>query len=1011
MDFRLLGRFEVAVDGRAVAVGAGKESALLTLLLLHANETVSTERLIDGLWGEQPPRLAAKNVHVYVSRLRKALGADRLETAAGGYAVTAASEELDAARFERLAAEGRAALEAGDPRRADERLTQALDLWRGEALNDFRYAPFAREAIERLEELREAVITDRAEARLALGRHDDLISELTAAVAREPLRERPREQLMLALYRAGRQAEALELFRDTRRLLDRELGVEPGPALQKLERLILNHDPALAPPRRTLRSARAGRPALRLSPTKLTAVAGVAFLAVGVAAAFLRLEAGEAARVATLEPNTVGMIDSRTGRLSGQVAVGAAPTAIAEGRGALWVSTGTGTLVRIDEHTRRITRRLHIGAVAGGVGVGAGAVWAAVPGGGWWGVGTVVRVDPNPDQGTSSVVVRSGDGGDAFARPTPTSLAVGAGHVYVNGIGSSVVEVTGKRRTVIPLGGRRAVDGLAFGAGALWATSSATDELLRIDPATRRVVAAVHIASVPGRRVAGPYGVAAGAGAIWVADSLANAVTRVDPAMNAVMATIPVGRRPTQIAVAKDAVWVLEAGNRSIAHIDPRTNRVARRIPLGAPVAALAAGDGAVWAAAAGGGAPAREAAGAYEPLRAEGCSTPAFARPGSPQLLVASELVGTSRIEADAAAAIAAVFRAHRFRAGPFRVAYQACDVSAPADGAASDPAKCAAHARAFAGAGGLVGVIGPWHDGCAQIELPVLNTAPGGAIGVVGPANTQVGLTHPGPGTTADEPDRYYPTGVRNLVRLAGADDFQGAAVAQLADQLRVRRLFLLDDDTGYGYGIAKYVEVAAGRLGIDVVGLERWSGRREFATLARQVAAARPDAVVLAGCVCARGMELARALWTRLGPRVDLIAPDAFVAAPDEYGLSRKLDGSLWVTLPGVPAGRLPEAGRRFARAASIRPDYHVLAAAQAAEVLLDAIARSNGSRASIVNALRATRVRGGLIGDFHFDANGDTTWTPFSVARISAPRAGMHFSIAYDRTIVPPASLVA
>jgi DNA-binding SARP family transcriptional activator len=250
MEFRLLGPLEVRDRGRELAVGGGKQRALLAVLLLHAGEVVPTERLIDALWGERPPRSAPNSVHIYVSQLRRALGDGRLVTRGRGYALQLEPGQLDLERFERLLARGRELLGAGDARAAAETLRDALALWRGLWLADFAYEPFAQGEIARLEALRLAAHEERIESDLRLGRHAELVPELEALVREEPLRERLRAQLMLALYRCGRQADALDAYHQARRTLVEELGLEPGPDLQELERAILRHDPSLeAPPR------------------------------------------------------------------------------------------------------------------------------------------------------------------------------------------------------------------------------------------------------------------------------------------------------------------------------------------------------------------------------------------------------------------------------------------------------------------------------------------------------------------------------------------------------------------------------------------------------------------------------------------------------------------------------------------------------------------------------------------------------------------------------------------
>jgi DNA-binding SARP family transcriptional activator len=262
MDYRILGPLE-ALDGeRQLPLGGARQRAVLAVLLLHGNETLTRDVIVDELWGEAPPPTAAKVLQNCVSALRKELPPDTIRTVAGAYGLTLEPGELDRDRFERLLAEGRAALEAGDHADASDQLRRALALWRGAPLSDFSYEGFAQDEIKRLEELHIAALEDRIEAELALGHHDELVPELEALVTRHPLRERLRGQLMLALYRAGRQAEALESYRVARRTLLAELGIEPGRALRELEQAILAQVPALDPAKRQQQSIqRPGRAA------------------------------------------------------------------------------------------------------------------------------------------------------------------------------------------------------------------------------------------------------------------------------------------------------------------------------------------------------------------------------------------------------------------------------------------------------------------------------------------------------------------------------------------------------------------------------------------------------------------------------------------------------------------------------------------------------------------------------------------------------------------------------
>ncbi len=259
----MLGPLEVRRGGEVVPIGAAKQRALLAMLLLHANEVVSTDRLVDALWGEQPPARPDKALQVYVSQLRKLLAGapagPALVTRAPGYVLELPAEALDASRFERLTGDGRQALAQQEPARAADRLDEALALWRGPALADLAYEPFAQAAIGRLEEQRLMAEEDRIEAGLALGEHTRLSGRLEELVAEHPLRERLRGQLMLALYRAGRQADALAVFQDGRRALVDELGIEPGRELRALHQAILQQDSGLELPRAEQQTAPAAR--------------------------------------------------------------------------------------------------------------------------------------------------------------------------------------------------------------------------------------------------------------------------------------------------------------------------------------------------------------------------------------------------------------------------------------------------------------------------------------------------------------------------------------------------------------------------------------------------------------------------------------------------------------------------------------------------------------------------------------------------------------------------------
>ena len=250
IDYRILGPLEVSADGRAIEIGGLRQRALLAILLLRANESVPRDVLVHELWGARPPPGAQDSLEVYISRLRKALAAAAdgpvVLTRHGAYCLPLTDEQLDVRRFERLLAEGRSSLAAGAPEPAAASLRAALQLWRGSPLADLSYEPFAQADIGRLEEMRLGAVEDRIDADLALGRHTDVVSELEVLTAQHPLRERLWAQRMLALYRGGRQADALDVYQRLRATLVEELGIEPGAELRTVQQRILAQDPALA---------------------------------------------------------------------------------------------------------------------------------------------------------------------------------------------------------------------------------------------------------------------------------------------------------------------------------------------------------------------------------------------------------------------------------------------------------------------------------------------------------------------------------------------------------------------------------------------------------------------------------------------------------------------------------------------------------------------------------------------------------------------------------------------
>jgi len=579
VQYRILGPFAVAKDDSEVVVGSGKQRALLVLLLLNANEAVSTDRLIDQLWGESRSASATKVLQNYVSKLRRLLGDGVLITRAQAYELRVEPGELDADRFDDLVADGRRALAAGDPERAAALLAEALALWRGPPLADFAYEPFASADIERLDERRLAALTERIEADLQVGRNGALIGELEALVARYPLQERLRGQLMLALYRSGRQAEALQVYQSTRRMLVDELGIEPGHELQRLEQAILVHDPVLDPPPVT-GSAVSGahRPRRRL-------VVGALLLAIAISTTAVLVAGGRGGK-AVAAPPAIGAIDPKTNKLVDAVPVDNFPTRIAAGMGQVWaLSSGAlnGTLSMIDSRSLAVATdavndsRGTLSSVALGTQQG----WVTYD-------GTLAMIGP------TGFVTRIpferngyGDVSDVAAGRDATWVASRFQHGLVK-VDRSTLHVVARVRTpALPLAVAAAGDGV-WVAGLDMASRAGV--LMRIDPARDTVSATIPLPGIP-------TDLAAGYDGIWVIVNSENAVWRVDAATGAVVRTIPVGSGPVALAVGAGSVWVVNAKDGTVSRIDPRTNEVAATISVGGSPRDVAVGGGRVWVA------------------------------------------------------------------------------------------------------------------------------------------------------------------------------------------------------------------------------------------------------------------------------------------------------------------------------------------------------------------------------------------------------------------------------
>ena len=989
MDFRLLGPLDARENGRSIPLGRGRQRALFLLLLLNAGEAVSTDRLMDALWGEAPPRTALKSIQVYVSRLRKELSDGRLQTQPPGYVLMLQPHELDLDRFEQLVAEAGEA----EPDGAAQKLRAALELWRGPALADMAYEPFAQAEIGRLEELRWAATEQRIDADLACARHEALVGELQSLVAEHPLRERLRCQLMLALYRSGRQADALSAYRTAQRELSEGLGLKPGEELTALEQAILRHDPSLdLPSDRTVGPPREApaQPARRASgrpfaPRRLLLAAGVLILAAAAAAGIVELteEGGSAVALDEVSPDSLAVFDPKSDRIVGAVAIPGQPSLVAaEGR-SVWVASDTSrTITKVDGRSLAIKEVVPTNALPYDLAASGEAVWLLDPE-----RPALVKVDA----AYRSVAKRLRLPGRA--RLTPgfgAGLDAEGGSVWVADGTSRLLRLNRGAASRLDVG--QPLDDVAIGERTVWAISARSASALEVDPSSGRVLTRIPITSRPGSTRPVPIAVAADARAVWVLNANTPSVTRIDPELKSVRATIPlgVGSNPTSIATGAGAVWVAVSGEGTVVRIDPRTGD-ARSIPVGGAPTGVAVSLGKVWISvqpafrsALASRAPTPRVPGA---LSEHFCSGVEFEGRGRPRFVIASDFPlqhgGGPFPALQYSDAVRFALAQRGFMAGSYSVGYQSCDDSSFQKTPYSyTEATCRRNARAYAGAPAVVGVVGPFDSPCAAVQIPVLNRAAHGPLVAISGSTTLVGLTHRGPGAARGEPERYYPTGIRSFARVVAADDVQGAADTMMAKELGVKRLFVLDDDEAYGRAIAAMVREAATELELEIAGAGQWDYRdRRFTRLAKRIQRSGADGVFLGGIVTARGPALIRDLRAVLGDDILILAPDGFSDFRTLTQVAGAAAEDVVVSVPGVPAERIRGSGRRFVEefeeAIGGKATPYSITAAQATQVLLDAIAASDGTRASVTRNLFQTRVEDGILGDFELDTNGDTT----------------------------------
>ena len=382
------------------------------------------------------------------------------------------------------------------------------------------------------------------------------------------------------------------------------------------------------------------------------------------------------------------------------------------------------------------------------------------------------------------------------------------------------------------------------------------------------------------------------------------------------------------------------------------------------------------------------------------------------PDYIVASDLPlqGSSRTQTiEMTKAMQFVLKQHNFKAGKYNIGYQSCDDST-AQAGKWDSGKCSANGHAYANNKKVIGVLGTFNSGCAEIVIPILNRASDGPVGMVSPANTYVGLTHSGPGTASGEPEKYYPSGKRNYIRIVAADDYQGASNALLAKQLGYKSVFIFNDKEAYGLGVATDFRNAAKKLGLKIAGFTAWDPKASsYEALANKVKQSGADVAYLGGLECENGSKLIKDLRARLGKTFPLIAPDGFSSFSDTWKNSGGAALGMYISVAGEPNDKLGPAGKKFVKDFGAQigtaPNPYSAYGAETMEVMLTAIQNSDGTRAKVADNLLHTKVKDGILGTFSINANGDTTSNPVTQYKLGPGGKAPAF-----KTIIPPTSLV-
>ena len=404
--------------------------------------------------------------------------------------------------------------------------------------------------------------------------------------------------------------------------------------------------------------------------------------------------------------------------------------------------------------------------------------------------------------------------------------------------------------------------------------------------------------------------------------------------------------------------------------------------------------------------------------LPSSSCTAIEYEGDGDPDYILASDfpLQGSSRTQTEQiVAAIKYQLQQQDWKAGDYNIAYQSCDDST-AQAGSWDSGKCSANANAYASNDAVIGVIGTFNSGCAAIEIPVLNQAPDGGIPMVSPANTYVCLTAAAPSCDSTEPDKYYPSGNRNYLRVVANDAYQGSADAEFAKSEGVKSVYILNDKQAYGLGVATNFRDAAQSLGITIAGFAAWDSKAtSYTSVFDKIKQTDADAVFLGGLICENGAQLIKDKVAVLGPNdgVKLIAPDGFTtqATIDEAGSA---SAGMYLSVAGQPIDQFKGTAKEFVDGLLAGPlsgkpiDPYAIYGGQAAQVMLDAIAASDGSRSDVTSKLFATNVQNGLLGTFTFSEDGDPVSSAGATVAITIYEA--KDKLVTDTTIAPKQTTV-